>query len=236
MNPYIIFLDLKKAFDTISHTKLLGKLGAMGLDEDTLRWLGSYLTKRQQCVKVEEAISGLIPILYGVPQGSILGPILFSLYINKIANIVDCGIVLYADDTVIYHEDSKTIQMNLSRIAEWCNDNLLTINVKKSHWLKLKICAEEAENQIGQSFVINNLELLQVETYRYLGVLIDVNLNFQSHHRKVVANVNAKLAHFGKIRYYLTKRAAILIYKCTTLPLLEYADFICDQGLAYINK
>ena len=236
VNPYIIFLDLKKAFDTVSHTKLIVKLGAMGLDEETLCRLESYLTNRQQCVKVDDVISDLLPISYGVPQGSILGPILFSLYINEIVNIVDCGIVLYADDTVIYHDDSKILQKNLRRISGWCNNNLLTINVRKSHWLKLKICAEEADNQTDHSFVINNLELLQVETYKYLGVLIDVNLNFQSQHRKVMANVNAKLAHFRKIRYYLTNRAAILIYKCTILPLLEYADFICDQGLIYINK
>ena len=208
----------------------------MGLDEHILLWLESYLTNRQQCVKVNGITSGLLPIVYGVPQGSILGPILFSLYINNIVNIVDCGMILYADDTVIYHHDHNVLQTTLDRITEWCNENLLTINVKKSHWLKLRICAEEANVQIGQKFVINNLELLQVEVYKYLGVFVDVKLNFQSQHKKVLANVNAKLAHFRKIRYYLTKRAAIMIYKCTILPLLEYADFICDQGLVYINK
>ena len=100
----------------------------------------------------------------------------------------------------------------------------------------MKICAEEADDQIAQTFVIKNLELLQVETYKYLGVLVDVNLNFQSQYRKTIANVNAKLVHFRKIRCYLTKRAAILVYKCTILPVLEYADFICDQGLTYVNK
>ena len=89
----------------------------------------------------------------------------------------------------------------------------------KSHWLKMKICAEEADDQIARTFVIKNLELLQVETYNYL----DVNLNFQSQYRKTIAIVNAKLVHFRKIRCYLTKRAAILVYKCTILPVLEYA-------------
>ena len=232
VNPYVVFLDFKKAFDTVSHLKILHKLRLMGLDELTLSWLESYLTNRQQCVKVNGSISGLLPIVYGVPQGSILGPILFSLYINDIVNIVDCGIILYADDTVIYHQDHQVLQATLERITDWCNDNLLTINVKKSHWLKLKICAEEVNLQNVPKFKINNLELVQVEVYKYLGVFVDVNLNFQ----KVMANVNSKLAHFRKIRYYLTKRASILIYKCTILPLLEYADFICDQGLMYINK
>ena len=236
MNPYVVFLDFKKAFDTVSHLKIIHKLRLMGLDELTLSWLESYLTNRQQCVKVNGSISGLLPIVYGVPQGSILGPILYSLYINDIVNIVDCGIILYADDTVIYHQDHQVLQATLERITDWCNDNLLTINVKKSHWLKLKICAEEVNLQNVPKFKINNLELVQVEVYKYLGVFVDVNLNFQNQHKKVMANVNSKLAHFRKIRYYLTKRASILIYKCTILPLLEYADFICDQGLMCINK
>ena len=108
----------------------------MGLDKDTLQWFESYLTNGQQCVNINGSTSDLLPIKYGVPQGSILGPILFSLYINEIANIVDCGIVLYADHTVKYHHDHQILQSNLNRIYKWCNDNLLTINVSKSHWLK----------------------------------------------------------------------------------------------------
>ena len=171
-NPYVIFVDLKKAFDTISHEKMIGKLQAMGMDQLTLSWFTSYLTNRQQCVKLEKETSRVLPIAYGVPQGSILGPILFSLYINEIANIVDCSIVLYADDTVVYHEDLTVLQENLSKIVTWCNDNLLTINVKKSHWLKIKVCGEIVRpgGQQGNTFVINGKELQQVDlgTWEYL--------------------------------------------------------------------
>ena len=217
---------------------MIGKLRAMGMDVTTLSWFESYLTNRQQCVRLNNVTSTMLPILYGVPQGSILGPILFSIYINEIADIVDCGIVLYADDTVLYHQDKEVLQDNLNKIAKWCNNNLLTINVKKSQSMNIKVCGEVA----GQgddtviSFVINNSKLQQVEVYKYLGVFIDFNLNFQSHHNKVMSNVQLKLSHFRKIRCYLTKRAALSIYKCTILPLLEYADFICDQGIVYVNK
>ena len=171
-NPYIIFLDFKKAFDTVSQSKLLYKLKLMGLDLLTLQWFESYLTNRQQCVKINNSTSNLLPILYGVPQGSILGPILFSIYINEIANIVDCGIVLYADDTVIYHHDRSALQKNLNKIAKWCNDNVLTINAKKSHWMKLRICSEILDggilnhNQIIEPFTINRLELSRVDLYK----------------------------------------------------------------------
>ena len=234
----IIFLDFKKAFDTVSHLKLLNKLKLMGMDVDTLLWFESYLSGRQQCVKLNGNISSLLPILYGIPQGSILGPILFSIYINEIADVVDCGIVLYADDTVIYHHDRVMLQENLNKITKWCNNNLLTINDKKSQWMKIKVCGEVTDTvnlNIG-SFFINNLELPRVDIYKYMGVLVNDNSNFQKHHIKLVSNLQLKLLHFRRIRRYLTTKAAILVYKCTILPLMEYADFICDQGIAYVNK
>ena len=105
--------------------------------------------------------------------------------------------------------------------------------------MKIKVCNEEVRD-LGHgrvSFIINNKELEQVEIYKYLGVFVDTNLNFQSHHKKMVANVQSKLSHFRKIRYFITKKAAILIYKCTILPILEYADFIYDQGIvSFVDK
>ena len=78
---------------------------------------------------MNDDISGMLPISYGVPQGSILGPILFTVFINDVSKIVNCGMVLYADDTVIYRKDKIVLQQNLDLITKWCNDNLLTINV-----------------------------------------------------------------------------------------------------------
>ena len=96
---------------------MIGKLRVLGLDGDTLGWFKSYLTDRCQCVKLNDMVSDVLPIKYGVPQGSILDPILFSIYINEIANIVNCGIVLYADDTVIFHHDMNILQDNLKVIS-----------------------------------------------------------------------------------------------------------------------
>ena len=236
LNPLVIFLDFKKAFDTISHKKLINKLQKMGLDIVTLSWFNRYLTQRHQCVKVNNNMSGLLPITYGVPQGSILGPILFSIYINEIVDIVNCGIVLYADDTVIYHHDKNVLQDNLDTISRWCNANLLTINVKKSHWMKLKVCTGQEVNLDYPKFEINKLKLSEVDTYKYLGLYIDVNLNFQNHHKKMIASVNSKQLHFRRIRRLINQKAALLIYKCTILPIMEYADFIQDQSVVYVNK
>ena len=112
-NSYIIYLDLKKAFDTIPHAKLLNKLHKLGMDGLTLAWFRSYLTERRQCVKLNNLTSDTLPITYGVPQGSMLGPILFSIYINDISDIVNCDVLLYADDTVIFHHDKDILQYTL---------------------------------------------------------------------------------------------------------------------------
>ena len=195
IDPWIIYLDLKKAFDTISHVKMIEKLRVLGLDQATLGWFRSYLNDRWQCVKLNNLISDTLPITYGVPQGSILGPILFSIYINEIANIVNCGIVLYADDTVIFHQDKNILQDNLRIITDWCNNNLLTINVEKSHWMHTRLCGKIDKNvaQDDIALMVKNKKLTEVNTYKYLGLHIDNNLNFQLHHKKVISQIQLKL-------------------------------------------
>ena len=101
-DTFLIFLDFKKAFDTVSHEILINKLGGCGLDQRTLDWFNSYLSKRTQYVKLNNTNSPPLTIIYGVPQGSIVGPALFSLYINDIvSSLPNDDIVLYADDTVL---------------------------------------------------------------------------------------------------------------------------------------
>ena len=234
-NPTVIFLDLKKAFDTIAHSKLLGKIKALGLDETTLQWFNSYLRKRSQCVTLNGITSDVLPLTYGVPQGSILGPILFTIYINEIADILSCNVILYADDTVILHEDVSILQENLNTIVKWCNANQLTINIKKSQWMRINVCNDEIDLS-NFNIKISNQNLEMVKIYKYLGIYIDNQLNFQHHHKTLLRNVNFKITHFKRIRKYITKSAAEVIYKCTILPILEYADFILDQGILYINK
>ena len=232
-NPIVIFLDLKKAFDTVSHSKLLLKMEKMGLDNISVQWFRSYLENRKQCVIMNNMTSNTLPITYGVPQGSILGPVLFSMYINEIPNTLSCNVVLYADDTVILHDDVHILQDNLNVIVSWCNENQLTINTKKSQWMRLNICTDQID---PLAIKISNNNLERVKEYKYLGVHVDCQLNFQHHNKLLTRNVNYKISHFKRIRKFITKMAAELIYKCTILPILEYADFIIDQGVEYVNN
>ena len=141
--------------------------------------------------------------------------------------------VLYADDTVILHDDVHILQDNLNIITGWCNENQLTINAKKSQWMRLNICTDQID---PLAIKISNNNLERVKEYKYLSVHVDCKLNFQHHNKLLTRNVNYKISHFKRIRKFITKMAAELIYKCTILPILEYADFIIDQGVAYVNN
>ena len=115
--------------------------------------------------------------------------------------------VLYADDTVILHDDLTVLQDNLKRIVKWCNANRLTINIKKSQWMRMNICNDQIDPRIIDIKIFNeNLEMVRV--YKYLGIYIDNQLNFQQHHTILIRNVNFKVSHFKRIPKFITKNAA----------------------------
>ena len=231
---YLVYLDLKKAFDTVSHKILINKLGNFGLDVKTVKWFESYLDHRQQYIKFNNEVSEIKSIHYGVPQGSVLGPTLFSLYINDLANIINSdGLLLYADDTVIFDTDLRIIQNMLNRISDWCDANLLTINCKKSQWMQTNLLKKE---RTDKQLFLGNSPLEKVSEYKYLGLLMDNGLNFQNHRESLQKRVNYKLSFFRKIRRYINVNAAITIYKSTILPIIEYANFVYDYNIKYNNK
>ena len=232
-DSYIIYLDLKKAFDTVSHELLLNKLKNIGLENNTINWFSCYLKNRTQRTRMNDCCSISLPVPYGVPQGSILGPTLFSIYINDLIHFVDCDLIFYADDTVILGKDPIILNDNLEKIYKWCNHNLLTINCKKSQWMYTRLT--NTEDDLNPVFKIGGEFMSKVEEYRYLGITIDSKLNFQTHRNNMISNVNYKIIFFKKIRPYITTEAAKIIYKGTILPLIEYADFVFDYGIKYIN-
>ena len=134
------FIDLKKAFDTVNHNILLEKLNYMGIRNQTLNWIKSHLNHRVQRTISNNIFSNLDTIKCGVPQGSILGPLFFLVYINDIKNILNnnCSYQLYADDTVIYCNGStfleaqEKLQFMLDKFVSWCSKNASTINIKKN--------------------------------------------------------------------------------------------------------
>ena len=227
-NPYVgaVFLDLKRAFDTVNHHVLLTKLSHFNFSSDTITWFKSYLSNRKQCVVINSVKSPYVSNPVGVPQGSILGPLLFSLYINDLPDVCpECNVQMYADDAVIFiHGKSvelitASLTCALDKVQIWLSTNCLLLNVKKT------VCMLFSKRpvKIERSNVFSMGEELElVSHFRYLGVILDSNLTFKKHIKKVTCTINFNLKNFRQIRPYLTTEAAKTYLHCMILSHIEY--------------
>ena len=132
----VVYLDFRKAFDTVPHKRLLKKLTANGVDEPLVSWIGHLLEKRSQRVVVNGAFSDWKGVTSGISQGSVLGPLLFLIYINDLPDVIDCLNALFADDTKVYSpvqtiDDARALQNNLNNLDEWSDKWQLSFNVSK---------------------------------------------------------------------------------------------------------
>jgi hypothetical protein len=185
-----VFLDLRKAFDTVNHPRLLNKLPSYGINDVDLMWVSSYLFARTQVVNFERTLSEENYITHGVPQGSILGPLLFALLINDVGtDMSQCKIILYADDTVIYFSDKNasiiesTLNEEVNRFAICMRDNHLTLNLKKGKTdFVLYGTAKKLSKELHKINIrINGEKVNEATEYMYLGVLLDQHLNLHDH-------------------------------------------------------
>ena len=178
-----IYTDYSKAFDKVDHTILINKLLKMGIHGDLLRWLVSYVSNRSQSVVIGGYRSDWVEVTSGVPQGSLLGPLLFLIYINDIREcFLYSKILLYADDMKIYarvssHDDCSLIQEDLNRLTEYCRDNKLLLNIKKC----ISITFSRKRQNIVVNYKLNDVDLVRNTTVKDLGVTLDTKLTFETH-------------------------------------------------------
>ena len=228
------YIDAMKAFDTVNHSILLKKAKKYGIEGPVWKWLENYLSDRFQCTLANNIVSSIEPITCGVPQGSVCGPLLFLLYINDLSDVLkSCKVSLYADDTVIYiaHNNVQTalnlLQGDLNNLIEWCTDNKVTINTKKT-----KYCIYGMRSNVKRSksldtvLSLNNNRLDRVSSYKYLGFILDEHLNFNKHISEMCNLVSHKLYLLSRIRKFLTTQACITIFKTMVLSVIEYGDII----------
>ena len=226
------FVDLQKAFDTVNFDILLRKLNHAGIRNSLANWCKSYLNGRSQKTLVNGVVSGLLPITCGVPQGSVLGPLFFLVYINDLQNaLVDCRVQLYADDSVIYQsgvngdEAKDKLQTSLNEFCTWCKINKLTINTKKTKLMTFG-SRSRVKKAMHVKVYMNGDVLQKVPTFKYLGLILDSTLNYNHHISSVIRNVLHKLLLLSKLKKYLHNDVATSIYKSMLLPYLDYADVV----------
>lgn len=234
----VLFLDFRKAFDVVPHSFLIHKLRFLGIDRDVVLWIEDYLRGRAQRVVVNGEMSSVCCVNSGVPQGSVLGPLLFLIFINDITSNIDSQIRLFADDCVIYREidsseDSLKLQVDLQQIEVWCNKWGMSLNYSKCKAMHIT----RRTHRIEHHYTLSSSQIETVEEYKYLGVLISSNLRWTRHINLITAKAIRNLHFIFRNIRQAGRKAKSDAYITKIRPLLEYAATVWDpHDYALINK
>ena len=236
-----IFMDLSKAFDTMNHDLLIAKLGAYGFQEDALVFMKSYFTNRQQRVRVNSNFSMWEKIISGVPQGSILGPLLFNIFLNDLFLFVEnSDLSNYADDNTLYSSGNdlekvkQTLRQDFEIVTKWFYENYMVLNSDKCHFMCL------GQNTVNETFVYDNTEMKNSKEEKILGVIIDNKLRFKSHVKNLCKKASQKIWALSRLINYLNDSKKKIIFNALIKSQFSYCPlvwmFCSRQTNNMINK
>ena len=221
----ILYLDLAKAFNTVPPKRLLQKLEVLGIGGKLLRWIGAFLLERQQRVIVGGCRSGWAPVPSGVPQGSVLAPLLFILYVNDLPDTLSCGIKVFADDSKLYRPvrhltDPPTLQEDLNAAVRWADRWQLTFNADKCTVLHI------GRQNRHHPYTMMGATLKDTAAEKDLGVYIDAELKFRKQAAAAVSKASQVMAVMYRSFHLLDKSTLPILYKTLVRPHLEYCNII----------
>ncbi|KAJ8025928.1 Exosome complex component CSL4 [Holothuria leucospilota] len=225
----LIIMDFSKAFDSVHHRRLLGKLHNLGIRSNTLNWIESFLTNGHQQVVLEGISSNRAKVSSGVPQGTVLGPLLYLAYINDLPSKVHSKIRLFPDDCILYSkinttEDSKRLQKDLDSLLSWEKDWQMSFNASKCFTLRVT----HKKVPITNNYMMGDTVLEEVKHHPYLGVELSNDLKWSTHISQITTKANKMLGLLKRNIYYCSKSTRSIAYKSLVRPKLEYCSTIWD--------
>lgn len=227
----VVYTDFSKAFDKINHKLLITKLREIGIHGSLLRWIESYIRNRSQAVCLKGYSSSYLPVPSGVPQGSHLGPVLFSLYVNDICKAIRTpDYLLYADDTKLFRviscpEDCHKLQLDLNSLTDYCKSNQLFLNVDKCHLMTYT----RRTNPISYNYHLNGMLLKKVNTTRDLGIIMDDHVSFNLHIDSIIKRTFRSLGFINRITQPFRHTSTLRIL------YFSYVRSVLDFGSAIWN-
>ena len=223
-----VFLDIRKAFNTVNHNILLQKLECYGIKGNELIFSQSYLENRVQTCSVNGHMSSFKPVSYGVPQGSILGPLLFIIYMNDLPTCVkEAEITMYADDTSLYkpfrtaQDLSDELIPAFVKICEWLKMNKLALNV-----LKTKFMIIGTSQRLN---ILDGCQIRRVKSVKYLGLIVDDTLTWAEHVDYISTKISKNIGIIKHVRRFLLWHSLLTLYRTIIKPYLRYCNTVWGQ-------